>query len=55
MEKNLQKELLKSIEIIRCSVKNNFEITTESYVETQSRLDLLTYLIISEGKNSTET
>lgn len=47
MELNLKKELLKSLEITRQSVKNSMEVAMESYAEVQSRLDLLTYLVTS--------
>lgn len=47
MELNLKKELLKSLEITRQSVKNSMEVAMESYTEVQSRLDLLTYLVTS--------
>ncbi len=51
MDKNLQKEMLASIEITRESIKNSLDVTLESYTEAFSRLDLLTYLLIgSENK-----
>ncbi len=50
MEKNLRKEMITSIEITRESIKNALEVTLESYTEAFSRLDLLTYLLLSDEK-----
>ena len=50
MEKNLKKEMITSIEITRESIKNALEVTLESYTEAFSRLDLLTYLLLSDEK-----
>ena len=50
MDKNLQKEMLTSIEITRESIKNSLDVTLESYTEAFSRLDLLTYLLIGSEK-----
>ena len=50
MEKNLKKEMLASIEITRESIKNSLDITLESCTEAFSRLDLLTYLLLSDEK-----
>ncbi len=50
MDKNLQKEMLASIEITRESIKNSLDVTLESYTEAFSRLDLLTYLLIGSEK-----
>ncbi len=45
MDKKLKKEMLKSIEVTRESIKNSLDVTLESYSEAFSRLELLTYLI----------
>ena len=42
---DLKQEMLKTIDISRQSVKNNLDITLESYTEIIGRLDFLTYLI----------
>lgn len=46
MNDKQKKEILKSVEIIRESVKYNMENSLECYCEVLSRLDLLTYLLI---------
>lgn len=48
MDCNIKKEMLKSIDTTRESIKNNFEITTETYTEILSKLDLLTFLIMND-------
>ena len=50
MNQNLKKEMLKSIEITRESLKNSMEITLESYAESVSRLDMLAYLLLINDK-----
>lgn len=50
INQNLKKELLKSIDIIKQSAKNNLEITLESYTEIISRLDIMTYLLLDDEK-----
>ena len=50
MEKNHKKEILRSIEVTRESIKNSLDVTLESYSEAFSRLDLLTYLLNCEEK-----
>ncbi len=52
INQDLKKELLKSVEITKQSAQNNFEILMDGYVEVLSRLDLITYLIISDNKKS---
>lgn len=50
MEKEIAKELIKSIEIAKESFKSSMEIYTESYAEVLSKLDLMAYLILDEEK-----
>lgn len=50
MDNNLKKDLLNSVEIIRDSMKNNMQVTLDSYSEVLSRLDLLTYLIMCDKR-----
>ena len=50
INQNLKKELLKNIEITKQATQNSIELTIESYIEMQSRLDLITYLLISDDK-----
>lgn len=52
INQDLKKELLKNVEITKQSAQNNFEILMDGYVEVLSRLDLITYLIISDNKKS---
>lgn len=47
---DLKQEMLKNIDISRQSIKNNLDITLESYVEIIGRLDFLTYLITKNDK-----
>ena len=47
---DLKQEVLKNIDISRQSIKNNLDITLESYVEIIGRLDFLTYLITKNDK-----
>ncbi len=51
----LKQEIIKTIDITRQSVKNNLDITLESYTEIIGRLDLLTYLVVNCDKNSLNT
>ena len=46
MNADLKKEMLKNIELTKEIIKNNFEISFESYVETNSKLNLLTYILM---------
>lgn len=48
MNSELKKEMLKSIDVARESMKNSMQISLESYTEVLSRLDLLTHLLISD-------
>lgn len=50
MKNDAKKEMLNAIEITRESLKNNMEITIESYTEVISKLDLITYLILNDNK-----
>ncbi len=52
MDKNLKKEMLHSIELTRENLKNTMEISLENYAEIISKLDMLTYMILSEDKKS---
>ena len=47
---DLKQEMLKTIDISRQSVKNNLDITLESYLEIIGRLDFLAYLINKTDK-----
>ena len=47
---DLKQEMLKTIDISRQSIKNNLDITLESYMEIIGRLDFLTYLISKTDK-----
>ena len=48
MNENLEKQMLKSIEITRDSIKNSMQVSIESYTEILSRLDLLSYLVTNK-------
>ena len=48
MNQNLKKEILKTIEISKEAAKNNLDITLECYIEILSRLEMLTYLLMTE-------
>ncbi|CCY62534.1 MAG: hypothetical protein ACLSA2_03090 [Candidatus Gastranaerophilaceae bacterium] len=48
MNADLKKEMLKNIELTKEIIKNNFEISFESYVETNSKLNLLTYILMCD-------
>lgn len=48
MKQTKKKEILKSIEITRESIKNVMDVFIESYSESISKLNLLTYLITSD-------
>lgn len=50
MNQNLKKEILKTIEISKEAAKNNLDITLECYIEILSRLEMLTYLLMTEDK-----
>ncbi len=50
MEKNLQKEILKTIEMTEEVLKMNMETTFETYCEMKARLQFLTYLTIYADK-----
>ena len=50
MNQNLKKEILKTIEISKEAAKNNLDITLECYIEILSRLEMLTYLLMTEVK-----
>lgn len=52
MNQDLKKEILKYLEITRETTKNNMEFSLCCYAETLSRLDLLTYFIMNDDKNS---
>ncbi len=47
---DLKQEMLKTIDISKQTIKNNVDITLESYVEIIGRLDFLTYLIHKTDK-----
>ncbi len=48
MEQSMEKQMLKSIEITRDSMKNCMQISLESYTEILSRLDLLSYILTNK-------
>lgn len=48
MYNSLKKEMMKNIEMTKEIIKNNFEISLESYVEANSKLNLLTYLLMCD-------
>lgn len=48
MEEKTKNELLKMVDIARESVKNNMDVTLETYAEVFSKLDTMTYLIMSK-------
>lgn len=50
ISQNLKQEILKNIEATKDSAQNNIQIALESYTEIISRLNLLTYLLISENE-----
>ena len=50
INQNFKKEILKTIEVSKETAKNNFDITIDCYTELLSRLEMLTYLIMSEDK-----
>lgn len=52
MEEKTKKEMLKLIDITRESIKNEMEVSLETYAEVFSKLDVLSYLILSERKIS---
>lgn len=51
MKQEFKKEMLKAIEITRESAKNTLELSLDSYAEVVSKLDFMTYLLLSEEKN----
>lgn len=52
MNQSLKKEMLKSIDVARQSIKNSMEISLESYTEILSRLDLMTFMLINEKESN---
>lgn len=52
LNKEFTKEILKSIDITRQTALNHLELTLENYTEIMSRLDIMTYLLLQEDKNS---
>ncbi len=48
MEKDLKKQMLKSIDITRECTRNHMQISLENYSEILSRLDLLSFLLMQE-------
>lgn len=50
INQNFKKEILKTIEVSKETAKNNLDITIDCYTELLSRLEMLTYLILSEDK-----
>ncbi len=49
MNENLEKQMLKSIEITKDSIKNSMQVSIESYAEVLSRLDLLSYFLVNKN------
>lgn len=50
LNQSLKKEILKTIEVSKETAKNNLDITIDCYTELLSRLEMLTYLIMSDEK-----
>lgn len=50
ISQNIKHEILKNIEITKDSAQNNIQTALESYTEIITRLNLLTYLLISENE-----
>lgn len=50
INQNFKKEILKTIEVSKETAKKNLDITIDCYTELLSRLEMLTYLIMSEDK-----
>lgn len=50
MEKNLQKEMLKTIEISEEVLRSNMESAFETYCEMKARLQFLAYLALQMDK-----
>lgn len=50
MNSNLQKELLREIEITEEILKMNMETTFETYCEMKARLQFLTYITLKNNK-----
>ena len=48
ISQNLKHEMLKTIEVTRDTAQNNIQTALESYTEVIAKLNLLTYLLISE-------
>ncbi len=48
ISQNLKHEMLKTIEVTRDVAQNNIQTALESYTEVIAKLNLLTYLLISE-------
>ncbi len=50
MDTNLQKEILKNIELTEDILKMNMETTFETYCEMKARLQFLTYIALRGNK-----
>ncbi len=50
MNSNLQKDLLREIEITEEILKMNMETTFETYCEMKARLQFLTYITLKNNK-----
>ena len=50
MNSNLQKELLREIEMTEEILKMNMETTFETYCEMKARLQFLTYITLRNNK-----
>lgn len=50
MDKNLQKEMLKTIELSEEILRTNMETAFETYCELKARLQFLSYLAIQIDK-----
>ena len=55
INQNFKKEILKTIEVSKETAKNNLDITIDCYTELLSRLEMLTYLIMSEDKKQLQS
>ena len=55
INQSMKKEILKTIEISKETAKNNLDITIDCYTELLSRLEMLTYLIMSEDKKQLQS
>ncbi|MFR1671389.1 MAG: hypothetical protein ACLSWI_00405 [Candidatus Gastranaerophilaceae bacterium] len=52
MEKTLQKEILKTIELTEEVLRANMETSFETYCEMKARLQFLAYLVLQTDKNN---